>query len=444
MKSSLLKLWLIALWLPAITWANPQEFTLDNGLKVIIHEDHRAAIVTSQLWYKVGASYEYPGQTGVSHALEHMLFKGSSKLCAGESSTVLNSLGAIENAATTADATLFFQDIAAHYLDVALEIMADQMSTAHWSEAQWATEHDIIKNERGEIIDNDPDHRQKERLLGVAFPSSGYANPVIGWKQDLDRLHTRQLQQWYSAWYAPNNAVLVIAGDVTFAQAKAHVEHFFGAIARRELPIANTPLELPTPGERSTVQDQPSLPPRLSMAFNVPTLTTQNEPGTAQALQLLSELLGGSESALLHTRLKRDEQLLSQADSAYNPISRGDTLLLLNATLNTQKSTSLREAKERIWALIDTVKAAPPSASDLDRVRNRLIAQQVFRRDSIPFQALHLAELEVAGLSWKQDAERLQKLKALTPEDIQRVAQTFLTRDRLTTSYTQKPELPHE
>jgi len=444
MKPSTLTLWFIALWLPAMVWASPHEFTLDNGLKVIVQEDHRAPIVSSQLWYKVGASYEYPGQTGVSHALEHMLFKGSSKLCAGESSTLLASLGAIENASTTADATLYFQDIATHYLDVALEIMADQMATAHWSEAQWATEHGIIKNERSEVIDNDPESRQKERLLAQAFPSSSYANPVIGWQHDLDRLHSRQLQAWYRAWYAPNNAVLVIVGDVTVAQVKARVEHFFGAISPRELPVANTPLELETPGERSITLPPSALPPGLSMAFNVPALNTQTEPGTALALQLLSEWLAGSESALLQTRLKRDEPLLSQASSAYNPVSRGDTLLILNVTLNTQKNTPLEEVKARIWALLETVKTTPPSAHDLDRARNRLIAQQVFRRDSMPFQALYLAELEVAGLSWKQDPERLHRLKALTPEDIQRTAQQFLTRDRLTTRYTPNPELPNE
>lgn len=444
MKTSTSTLWFIALWLPAWVWADPQEFTLDNGLKVIVQEDHRAPIVSSQLWYKVGASYEYPGQTGVSHALEHMVFKGSSKLCAGESSTLLASLGAVENASTTSDATLYFQDIAAHYLDVALEIMADQMTTAHWSAVQWESELGIIKNERREVVDNDPESRQREHLLAVAFPASGYANPVIGWQHDLDRLHKRQLEAWYRAWYAPNNAVLVIVGDVTVARVKARVEHFFGAIAQRELPVANAPFELQAPGERSITHPPSHLPPKLSLAFNVPTLSTQTELGTAQALQLLSEWLAGSESGLLQTRLKRDEPWLTQADSAYSPIARGDTVLLINTTLNTQKKASLQEAKARIWALLETVKATPPSPHDLEQARNRLIAQQVFRRDSMPFQALYLAELEVAGLSWKQDAERLHTLKALTPEDIQRTAQQFLTRDRLTTSYVPESELPNE
>lgn len=419
-------------------------FTLDNGLKVIVHENHRAAVVHSQLWYKVGTSYEGPGQSGLSHALEHMVFNGSSKLCPAESDTILQGLGATQNAATSYDATYFYQSLPPQYLGVAFEIMADQMSTAHLSLATWVGELEIIKNERSEKIDNDLDLRANELIRRVAFPASASGNPVVGWRHDLDRMEIHELQQWYRNWYAPNNATLIIVGDIHADQVKALANRYFGAIARRALPVVKTPVELSAPGERSITQYLSSQIPYLSMRFNVPSLNTQADPRSAPALQLLSELLGGSNSTLLKSQLWRGEELLSGVASHYTGLSRGDELFSIDAIPNLNNMQPLSEIKNRVWGVIESLKKAPPSEEELERARTRIIAQHVFKLDDLQNYGFYLGELEVAGLSWEQDEQHLHALKVVTPKDIQRAAQTFLTRDRLTTGYVLAQETRHE
>ena len=420
------------------------QFTLDNGLKVIIYEDHRAAVVHSQLWYRVGSNYEPSGQSGLSHALEHMVFKGSSKLCPAESDHIFQSLGATDNAATQNDATVFFQTLPPHALAVALEVMADQMSTAHLSAAHWEGEREVIKSERSESIDNDPHQRALELPRRLAFPSSAAGSPVIGWMHDLDRMHIDELKDWYQRWYAPNNATLVIVGDIDAEQVKTLATRYFGPIARRKLPAIKRPIELTEPGERSITQYMAHQIPSLSMAFNVPSLTTQTDPRQAPALELLSELLGGGDSSELKSRLWRGEELLISVGTHYNGISRGDELFSIGATLNLENLKPLDEVQARIWAVIESLKHAPPTRSDLERARTRIIAQQVFTRDDLQSLALYLGELDIAGLSPAQDEERMQILKAITPQDIQHAARTFLTRDRLTISHVLPKETRHE
>ena len=420
------------------------QFTLDNGLKVIVHEDHRAAVVYSQLWYRVGASYEPPGQSGLSHALEHMVFKGSSKLCPAESDHIFQSLGATDNAVTQNDATVFFQTLPPHALPVALEVMADQMSTAHLSAAHWEGEREVIKSERSESVDNDPQQRALELPRRLAFSTSASGSPIIGWMHDLERMHVDELKHWYRSWYAPNNATLIIVGDIDVEQVKMLATRYFGPVARRELPVIKHPLELAAPGERSITQYIDHQIPILSMMFNVPSLSTQTDPRTAAALELLSELLGGGDSSELKSRLWRGEELLISVGSYYSGISRGDELFTIAATLNLKKMKPLSEVHERIWAVIESLKSTPPTASDLERARTRIIARHVFSRDDLRSQALYLGELDIAGLSSEHDEQRMQTLKTTTPEDIQHAAQTFLTRDRLTVSYVLPKEARHE
>ena len=365
----------------AISEPSAQTFTLDNGLNVIVLEDHRAAVVHSQLWYRVGSSYEPPGQTGLSHALEHMIFKGSSKLCPGEADHVFQGLGASSNAATQRDATIFFQTLPPNALGVAFEIMADQMNTAHLSAMYWEGEREVIKSERSESIDNSPSQLALERVLSVAYPASASGNPVIGWMHDLDRMHVQELQDWYRRWYAPNNATLIIVGDIDINQVKALATRYFGPIARRDLPAVKRPIELPAAGERSITQYLNHQMPNLRMAFNVPSLTTQANPRSTAALELLSEVLGGGDSSMLKTRLWRGEELVINIDTHYSSISRGDELFTIAATLNEEKTMALSDIKDRIWSEIESLKNSPLSVADLDRARTRIFAQHVFSRD---------------------------------------------------------------
>ncbi|KVV01313.1 MULTISPECIES: pitrilysin family protein [unclassified Pseudomonas] len=448
MKRSILGRWLITLWLPATAFAIPapstQEFILDNGLKLIVHEDHRSAVVHTHLWYRVGSNNEPPGQSGISHAVEHMVFNGSSKLCSGEGDHILQTLGGSDNATTRNDTTLYFQTLAPHALGVSFEILADRMSTAHLSAAQWLGEREVIKNERSESVDNSHVQRGLEMTLRIASPSSAAGNPTIGWKHDLDRLNVEELQHWYRRWYAPNNAILVVTGGIETEHVKALAERYFGGIARREVPVNKIALEVAAPGERKITQYFAHQPAMLHMLFNVPSMSTQTDPRTAPSLELLRELLAGGRSALLNAQLVHNEALLIAVTAEYNAISRSDELFSITSFPDLEKANSTDAATQRIWAVIDSLKNAPPALEDLERARTQLIAQQVFKRDELHDHALHLGELEIADLSWRTEQARLDVMKSITPEDIQRTAQRFLVRDRLTTSAVLPLERAHE
>jgi zinc protease len=427
--------------------ADPQpthEFTLDNGLKVVVREDHRAPVVVSQIWYKVGSSYETPGQTGLSHALEHMMFKGSSKAGPGESSLILRDLGAEENAFTSDDYTAYYQVLARDRLSVAFELEADRMASLRLPPEEFSREIEVIKEERRLRTDDKPNAKAYERFKALAYPASGYHTPTIGWMADLDRMKVEELRHWYEAWYVPNNATLVVVGDVKPEEVKALAERFFGPVPRRDVPPAKKPLELAEPGERQITVHVATQMPSLMYGFNVPSLSTAEDPRMVNALRLISALLDGGYSARISSRLERGEELVSGASSDYDAFTRGDTLFTINATPNAQKKKTLADVEAGIWRLLNELKTKPPSKEELERVRAQVIAGVVFERDSITSQATTIGQLETVGLSWKLMDEELSALQSVTPEDIQKAARTYFTRERLAVAHVLPEEKAHE
>ena len=427
------------LCLPLAAFASPaqptHEFTLDNGLKVIVREDHRAPVVVSQLWYKVGSSYETPGSTGLSHALEHMMFKGSAKLGPGEASEVLRQLGAEENAFTSDDYTAYYQVLASDRLPVALELEADRLASLQLPAAEFDKEIEVIKEERRLRTDDRPSSKAFEQFKAMAYPASGYSIPTIGWMADLERMHIDELRAWYKKWYAPNNATLVVVGDVSADEVKTLAQRYFGAIERREVPTAKLPLELPAAGERRLTLHLKTQLPSLLMGFNVPGLATSETPRQVYALRLAAALLDGGYSARLSSHLEREQELVSGASAWYNAFTRGDSLFVLTATPNAQKGKTLEQAEAGLWRELEELKKTPPSAAELARVRAQVIAGLVFERDSITSQATSIGQLETVGLSWKLIDQELTELQAVTPADIQQAARTFFVRDRLSVAH---------
>lgn len=418
--------------------AEPQpthEFSLDNGLKVIVREDHRAPVVVSQLWYKVGSSYETPGQTGLSHALEHLMFKGSRKLGPGEASRILRELGAEENAFTSDDYTAYYQVLARDRLGVALELEADRLASLTLPADEFAREIEVIKEERRLRTDDKPSSLAFERFKAMAYPASGYHTPTIGWMADLKRMTVEELRAWYQAWYVPNNATLVVVGDVSASEVKALAQRYFGAIPKRAVPAAKAPRELAAPGERRITLHLKTQLPSLLMGFNVPGLATAEKPRQVHALRLIGTLLDGGYSARLPTRLERGEELVSGASAWYSAYVRGDSLFVLSATPNTQMGKTLEQAEAGLWRELEELKNTPPSAEELARVRAQVIASLVYERDSITSQATTIGQLETVGLSWKLIDQELAELEAVTPADIQQAARTFFNRDRLSVAH---------
>jgi zinc protease len=419
------------------------EFTLDNGLKVIVREDHRAPVVVSQLWYKIGSSYETPGQTGLSHALEHMMFKGSKNLGPGEASRILRELGAEENAFTSDDYTAYYQVLASDRLGVAFELEADRMASLQLPAEEFTREIEVIKEERRMRTDDKPSALAYERFKALAYPASGYHNPTIGWMADLQRMTDPQLRAWYEAWYAPNNATLVVVGDVDVAEVKTLAQRYYGNIPQRSVPIARRPLELAEPGERRITLHVKTQIPSLMMGFNVPGLATGEDSTSIHALRLIAGLLDGGYSARLPSRLERGAELVSGASAWYNAFVRGDSLFILSASPNVQKDKTLQQVEAGLWGELESLQQQPPSQEELERVRAQVIAGLVYERDSITSQATTIGQLESVGLRWQLIDEDLAALQAVTPADIQKAANTYFTRSRLSVAYV-LPEEPRD
>ena len=439
---------LLALCLPSLAGASSapatHEFRLDNGLKLIVREDHRAPVVVSQLWYKVGSSYETPGKTGLSHALEHMMFKGSAKLGPGESSRVLRELGAEENAFTSDDYTAYYQVLASDRLSVAFELEADRLASLRLPPEEFKREIEVIKEERRLRTEDNPSAKAYERFQALAFPASGYHTPTIGWMADLERMTVEELRAWYETWYVPNNATLVVVGDVVPSEVHALAQRYFGSIAQRPVPQAQIPLELSTPGQRLLTLHLPTQLPSLMMGFNVPGLATSKAPREVHALRLIGALLDGGYSARLPSRLERGEELVSGAGSSYDAYTRGDSLFVLSATPNVQKGKTLTEVEAGLWRQLEDLKTTPPSTEELARVRAQVIAGLVYERDSITSQATTIGQLETVGLSWQLMDGELAELSAVTPSDIQQAAQTYFTRDRLSVAHILPEDTRHD
>jgi len=420
-----------------VTCANTTEFTLNNGLKVVISTNKRAPIVTTQLWYKVGSSYEKNGKTGISHALEHMMFKGSSKLKPGEASIILRNLGADENAFTAHDYTVYYQSLASDKLNVALEIEADRMATLALPVNEFKRELEVIKEERRLRIDDNPSAKAYELFLSNAYIASGYRHPIIGWMKDITTLNIDDLRNWYNIWYAPNNATLVIVGDITPEVARPMIERWFGKIPAKKIPTNLAQYELNKFHERRINLRLPVKVPKLLIGFNVPGINSDTNKRDALALMILSELLGGSDSSRLTKDLIYDKNIANSISTNYNAYVRGDSLFIFSATPNLQKNKTLSELETNIWQQIELFKKNPPSNKELRKIRAGLVSSLIYARDSINAEAMTIGMLESIGLSWKYMDTIINDFDQITAKDIQNVARRYLVRERSTTALVQ-------
>lgn len=421
-----------------------QHFTLDNGLRVYLREDHRAPLAVSQLWYHVGSSHEPPGQSGLSHALEHLMFEGSSKIAPGQYSRILSRLGAEENAFTLDDATVFHQTLPVSRLEVALEAMADAMGSARLGDAEFEREIAVVKAERRTHHDDNPIMLARERSQALAYSQSSYRTPTIGYRHDLERMTVHDLRKWYQAWFHPNNATLVVVGDITLSQLRPLVERQFAGLRKAELPVSRTPRELDPPGERRLALSLPGLNEGLSLRFNTPSLATAENPAHAYALSLLPHLLTEGVSSRMTRKLAREDELLTYISSDYSAYQRGDSLLSLHAYPNADKQVSLRQAEEAIWSMIEALRQSPPGEQELQRAKARLLSSLVFERDSMDRQADAIGIFSVSGINPNQLDTEARELQQVSAQQIQDVARAYLTRDRLTVTYQHDKESTHE
>ena len=409
---------------------NTHEKTFDNGMKVIVKEDHRAPVVISQIWYRVGSAQEHSGITGVSHVLEHMMFKGTDKHPSGTFSSTLAKIGARDNAFTGRDYTAYYQLMEKSKLEVSFELESDRMLNLILAPEEFVSELEVVKEERRLRTDDNPNALVYEQLYATAFNNSPYHHPIIGWMNDLDNLKLEDLQTWYKRWYTPNNATLVVVGDVDPEEVFMLAEKYFAKLQSRPVQASKPRLEHPQTGvRRVTVQAVAKLP-YLMKGYKVPSLSTAKEDWEPYALSVLAGILDGGRSARLSKRLVREKELVASAGAGYNLYARYPTLFLFDATPS-EKHT-IEEVEEALAEEIKDLQEDLVDEKELARVKAQVIAGEVYQQDSVQRQATVIGSLETVGLGWQVMNEYSERINAISAEQVRQVARNYLIDQGLT------------
>ena len=437
MRSNLLRISFLFLLFAQISWAadknlsDTHEFVLNNGLKLIVREDHRAPTVAHMVWYRAGSMDETNGRTGVAHVLEHMMFKGTDKVKAGEFSRLVAAVGGRENAFTSRDYTAYFQQVEKSKLEEVIKLEADRMSNLNFDDAEFLKEIQVVMEERRLRTEDNPSSLLNEALMATAFMSSPYRHPVIGWMNDLQNMTASDARDWYRKWYKPNNATVVITGDVDAQKVLSIVEKYYGAIAAGELPIRKPQIEPAQRGVKEVQVKAPADSSQLTMAWKAPRIEPGklNEPDP-YALELLTAVLDGYDNARLNRSLVKQEKVVNDVGVGYDMVSRGPALFVISATL--AKGKTVEQVQASIRKALDEIKQKGILESELKRIKVRILSEQIYKRDSIFGQAMEIGGTEMAGFSWRDIDYMLEKMQSITPEQVQAVAKKYLVDDHLT------------
>jgi len=413
--------------------ANPFETTLQNGMKVIVREDHRAPTVTHMVWYRVGSLEETTGTTGVAHAMEHMMFKGTKDVGPGEFNKRVAAAGGHDNAFTTTDFTAFFQQVPVQGLKEMMQLEADRMSQLVIKDDLFAKEMAVIKEERRWRTDDQPRAKLYEALMATVYHAHPYGHPVIGWMPDLDNMRAQDLRNWYSTWYAPNNAVLVIVGDVDHEVAFKMAADTYGKLVKKNLPERKLVGEPMQSGLRQITIKAPAELPYLMLAWRAPALTALTDPQAreAYAMQILAAVLDGYDSARLNRDLVRRRKVAVAAGASYDPISRGrQSLFILEGTPS--QGISIRQLEKALRGELRSVATKGVSQAELNRIKAQILSSKVFSRDSQMGQAMQIGGLEMVGLSWRDEDTLEDQLRSVSAVEVQQAASKLLADDTLT------------
>lgn len=419
--------------MPITVFANVSihEFKLDNGLKLIVQEDHRSPVVVSQVWYRAGSLDEVNGKTGVAHVLEHMMFKGTKEVKSGQFSRLIAAAGGKENAFTSTDYTCYFQQLEKSNLPLSFKLEADRMVNLQLTEEDFAKEIKVVMEERRWRTDDKPQSQVNEAFQGVAYRAHPYARPVIGFMNDLENMTVEDAREWYRNWYAPNNATLVVVGDVKAQEVHALAKQYFGHLKPKVLPVRKPQVEPAQIGERRVVVKAPAKLPYLLMGYHVPPLINHETDWEPYALDVLAGVLSGNPAARLNQSLVREAQLAIDASAGYDLLSRGrQSLFALDGTPS--EGRTVAELEAALLQQIEKIKASGVTVEELDRVKAGVIAAEVYQRDSMFYQGMQLGTIETIGFPWQILQDYPAKLRAVTPEQVQAVAKKYLLKDNLT------------
>jgi len=409
---------------------NVSEKTLANGLKVIVKEDHRAPVVVSQIWYKVGSSYEHSGITGVSHVLEHMMFKGTKKHPPGEFSKIIAENGGRENAFTGRDYTAYFQQLEKRRLPISFELEADRMKNVILLEEEFKKEIQVVMEERRMRTEDNPQALTYEQFTAAAYLNSGYHWPIIGWMDDLENMEVEDLAKWYRGWYAPNNATLVVVGDVNADQVFEMAENYFGEIKSSPVFKRKPRHEVEQKGIKRIVVKAPAQVPFMIMGYQTPSVVDTEHDWEPYALDVLAAVLDGGASARFEKHLVREQQVAASIGTGYDAFTPGRELFTFSGTPGQGKTVD--DLENAIREQIKIISNELVNDEELDRVKAQVVAAKVYEKDSIFYQAMSIGTLETTGLGWQLAEQYLNRINQVTKEQIKAVAKKYLVDDKLT------------
>lgn len=411
--------------------ADIHEFNLKNGLKLIVQEDHRSPVVVSQVWYRAGSLDEVNGKTGVAHVLEHMMFKGTKSVAPGEFSRMIAAAGGKENAFTSTDFTCYFQQLEKSHLPLAFKLESDRMANLQITKDEFEKEIKVVMEERRWRTDDKPQAQVNEVFQGVAYQTHPYRRPVVGYMNDLENMTYQDAIEWYDRWYAPNNATVVVVGDVNAQAVYQLAEQYFGPLQAKALPARKPQTEPVQLGERRAVVKAPAKLPYVLLGFHVPALIEPENDWEPYALEVLAGVLSGNSAARLNQNLVRTSQIAVNADAGYDLLNRGRTSLFeIDATPSEGKTVS--EVENKIFDEIDKIKTDGVTQAELDRVKAGVIASEVYQRDSMFYQGMQIGTVETLGFSWKILDDYANKIRAVTSAQVQAVTKKYLLKDNMT------------
>jgi len=416
--------------IPAPTLANPYEKTLANGLRVIVKEDRRAPTAVHMVWYRAGSMDEKDGTSGVAHVLEHLMFKATKTLKPGEFNQRVAEAGGRDNAFTSRDYTAYFQIVPKDALPEMMRLESDRMANLVLDAKEFEAEIKVVMEERRMRTDDNPQALVHEALNAVAFQAHPYRRPIIGWMNDLENMTWQDARDWYRQWYAPNNAYVLVVGDVDHKDVFKLAEKTYGKHKTKVLPERKPQLEPAQKGIRRLSVKAPAKLPYLAMAWKVPKLVDLRKDRDALALEVLAGVLDGHEAARLSKRLVRELQVAQSAGAGYDGTLRGEALFYMNG--QPAEGKTVAELETALRGELVRVRKEGVTAEDLARIKVQMVAAQVYKRDSLMAQAMEIGGAEAVGMHWRDIDLLIEQLKTVTPEEVQAVAGKYFSDDVLT------------
>jgi len=413
--------------LPTVTGAEEvKEYRLDNGLKVLIIEEHKAPVATFQVWYRAGSRNEPAGKSGISHLLEHMMFKGTAEYGPGELSRIVQKNGGIDNAYTTKDYTAYFELLSADRISIAVDLESDRMQNLTFEPKEVSSERRVVMEERRLRYEDDPQNSLFEEVVSSAFKVHPYQRPVIGWMSEIDSIERKDLYDYYKKYYSPDNASIIIVGDVNAVKIIEEVKESFGDIPAAESPMRDIiSVEPEQKGERRVLLKREAELPYIIMAYHTPSFPHED----SYALDVLSMVLSGGKSSRLYQSLVYDQKIALSASADYSGFNRDPYLFFFSATA--APGADINEVEKAIHTQIEKIITDFPSDREIKKAKNQIESSFIMGQDSIYLQAMKYGIFEMLG-DWRLIDSYLEGIRQVKADDIVKVTRKYFTENNRT------------